>query len=901
MKQFALVIAFIFVALLTHAQQPPLIDREIFFDNPEIAGGQISPDAQWMTFRKVHKGVLNIWIKAAAEPFEKARPITADTTRPIAGYFWTWDSKHVLYVQDKGGNEDYHVYAVNPFAPNGPDGVPPARDLTPYENTRAYIMQVSKKEPNKLWVGLNDRDQSWHDLYELDIATGVRKLVRQNDDRLTGFDFDWDEKLRFVSRSRDDGSTEFLRVDGDRLIKVYEVGPLESAYIASFTKDNKLPYMVTNKGRNFTEMVLFDPATGQETLVDKDPLGRVDFGSAYFDDLTRELIYTKYEDERERIYFRDKSWEDEYNYLRAQFPGMEIYYASMDKKQEIALVGAYSDTDPGAIYLFDRKTRKLTFQYRPRPKLNPEFLSPMTPISYKSSDGLEIPAYLTLPKGLAPKNLPLLVIPHGGPWARDGWGYNSYAQFWSNRGYAVLQMNFRGSTGYGKQFLDAGNRQWGDLMQDDITWGVKHLIAQGIADPNRVGILGGSYGGYATLAGVTFTPDLYKAAVAIVAPSNLNTLLASIPPYWEAGRKIFHLRMGDPTTPEGKAQLERQSPLNHVEKIKTPLMVVQGANDPRVKKPEADQIVVAMRDKGIPVEYICAPDEGHGFSRPVNNMAYLAAAEKFLAKRLGGRYQESMTPEVAQRLKEITVDIQTVEKPRRADEVAALSAAAKKMEPVRDLAPGEYEYNVELALGPQKMPMSLKRSVKADGDNWVISDNIESPMGSMSDMNILKSKSLVWLKRKSQQGPVNIEVTTYAGGIKAEIAMQGSDDKQLFDNKTDEKAAPDGAGIDLWLGAMPLKVGQTFYFNTFDVQTQVLKTQEAKALRMEKVKVPAGEFEALVVEVKNAEDSSDPVTYWLANGMAVKQSAIISQMGGAVMTVELKKSSDAKKPSGKKP
>jgi dipeptidyl aminopeptidase/acylaminoacyl peptidase len=281
----------------------------------------------------------------------------------------------------------------------------------------------------------------------------------------------------------------------------------------------------------------------------------------------------------------------------------------------------------------------------------------MKPIRYKSSDDLEIPGYLVLPKGVAPKNLPVVVFPHGGPWGRDSWGYNSYAQFFANRGYAVLMPNFRASDGYGKKFLDAGNKEWGEKMQDDITWGVKYLINQGIADPKHIGIMGGSYGGYATLAGVTFTPDLYAAAVSIVGPSNLITLLNSIPPYWESIRKTFYLRMGDPTTEEGKQQLIRQSPLTYVAKIKTPLMVVQGANDPRVNKAESEQIVTALRQRGFPVEYILAPDEGHGFARPVNNMAMLAAAEKFLATYLGGRYQQTMTPEVQKRLGEITVDV----------------------------------------------------------------------------------------------------------------------------------------------------------------------------------------------------------------------------------------------------
>lgn len=280
----------------------------------------------------------------------------------------------------------------------------------------------------------------------------------------------------------------------------------------------------------------------------------------------------------------------------------------------------------------------------------------MTAIRYPSSDGLEVPAYLVLPKGLPAKKLPLMVFPHGGPWGRDEWGYHSYAQFLANRGYAVLLPNFRGSTGYGKAFLDAGNRQWGQKMQDDITWGVQYLIKEGIADPKRVGIMGGSYGGYATLAGVAFTPDLYAAAVDIVGPSNLLTLLNSIPPYWEAFKKVFYLRMGDPSTEEGKAQLVKQSPLTAADQIKTPLMVVQGANDPRVNQAESEQIVNALRKRGFPVAYLLAPDEGHGFARPENNMAMLAAAEKFLATYLGGRYQQSMSPAVASRLKEITVD-----------------------------------------------------------------------------------------------------------------------------------------------------------------------------------------------------------------------------------------------------
>lgn len=364
-----------------------------------------------------------------------------------------------------------------------------------------------------------------------------------------------------------------------------------------------------------------------------------------------------------RYYFKDKVFETDYTFLQKEFAGSKIGIVSQDEAEMKWLVGVYSDVSPSKVYLFDCKTRKITFQYDPRPKLPREHLSPMETLTYKSSDGLEISACITYPKGQARKNLPLMVMPHGGPWGRDYWGYNRYAQFWANRGYAVLMINFRGSTGYGKKFLDAGNGEWAQLMQDDITWGVKHLVAEGIVDAKRVGITGGSYGGYATLAGVTFTPDLYKVAVAEVAPSNLLTLLSTIPEYWESFRKELIARMADPNTEGGKKLLTYQSPLSHVDKIKTPLMIVQGANDPRVKKAEADQIVMATRDKNIPVAYICAPNEGHGFARPVNNMAALAASEKFMAQYLGGRYQATMTPEVEKRLKEISVDIKTVQKP----------------------------------------------------------------------------------------------------------------------------------------------------------------------------------------------------------------------------------------------
>ena len=650
-------------ALQSTAQSnlPPIIDRELFFGPPEIAGAQLSPNGKYMAFLKVYKGTMNIWVKDAEAPFASAHAITADTLRPVRSYFWSRDSKYVLYVQDKGGDENFNIYAVNPAEKPAPgQDVPNNRILTDYKGVRTFIYAVPKSDPDALYIGLNDRDKAWHDLYKLKISTGEKTLLRQNSakDRITGWIFDWNDKLRLATRANEDGSNDLLRVDDKELVTIYSTGPFEEFDPYAFDKDNKKFYIATNKGdRDLKQLALLDPVTMKEEFVEKDPLNKVDFGNANFSDLKKTLINSSYTDEKERLYWKDKEYEQDFDIIQKQLPGLTINFFSATNDENQWLLNAYSDTDPGAAYLYNRKTKKLTFQYRPRPNIPITSLAPMKAIRYKSSDGLEIPAYLVLPKGVPSKNLPLMVFPHGGPWGRDYWGYNSFAQFLANRGYAVLLPNFRASTGYGKKFLDAGNRQWGDKMQDDITWGVKYLIAQGIADPKRVGIMGGSYGGYATLAGVTFTPDLYAAAVSIVGPSNLITLLNSIPPYWESIRKLFYLRMGDPTTEEGKAQLTRQSPLTYADKIKTPLLVAQGANDPRVNKAESEQIVNALRKRNFPVEYILAPDEGHGFARPVNNMAMLAEAEKFLATYLGGRYQESMTPEVAKRLSEINVDV----------------------------------------------------------------------------------------------------------------------------------------------------------------------------------------------------------------------------------------------------
>ncbi|TWU35631.1 Prolyl endopeptidase [Novipirellula aureliae] len=642
----------------------PLLDRDLFFGNPQIAGGKLSPDGRFISFMKPYHGIMNVWVKEFAEPFDQARPLT-DSERPLRGYTWTEDGKFILFVKDSGGDENMNLFAVDPAAkPEPGKETPPSRNLTPMEDVTAQTMHASQNNPDLLWIGLNDRDKAWHDLYQLEISTGDLKLVYQNDDRITGYEFDWDDNLRLLSRTDPAGNTTLLRKDGDDLVPIYETSVTENAGVSGWDAKNENFYLVTNKGElDLLTLYTINPDTKQAELLESDPEQAVDFGRLRLDRNTREIISTSYTDDKTCYYWRDKTWEANYKFLQQKFPGREIAFQSSTNDYSKFLIAVHGDKYAAEAWYFDAEKRELIHQYTPRPELKEveEYLAPMQSIRYASSDGLEIPAYLTVPAGVEAKNLPVVVLVHGGPKGpRDSWGYSATVQFLANRGYAVLQPNFRASGGYGKKFLNAGDLQWGKLMQDDITWGVKHLIAEGIADKDRVAIMGGSYGGYATLAGLAFTPDLYACGVDIVGPSNIFTLLDSIPPYWESGRAFLYGMVGDPSTEEGKQRIRDASPLFSAEKISRPLLIIQGANDPRVKQAEADQIAIALRDRGHKVSYLLADDEGHGFAKPVNRMAMYAEIEAFLAGQIGGRYQEEMPDDVAERLEQLRVDVSQV-------------------------------------------------------------------------------------------------------------------------------------------------------------------------------------------------------------------------------------------------
>ena len=621
-----------------------LIDRELFFGNPALASPQVSPDGRWVAFLKERNGILNIHLVGWGEALDQARPVTDEKERPPAGFTWTRDSRYLLVSQDSGGDENYRLRRLDLSAPaDSATGLPTAAEVPLKKGVRAMVMALPKARPGEALLLVNERDEKFFDVEKLEIDTLKRTPVWENRAGCADLIADLDGQVRMASRMTADGGTELFRVDGKKLsAPILKATWREGIGGFRFRPGNRTAYLETNVGEehDLSYLAEIDPRTGQLQKLESDPLGRVDISRAAFSEATDELVGTVYLDDRKRNYWRDEGFEKDFQHLRAQFPGQEVGLADMsgDDRKWIVLITA--DTDPGTFYFFNRDDRSLVKFGETRPDLPKDRLSSMTPLRYPSSDGLEIPAYLTLPEHREGKNLPLLVMLHGGPWARDYWGYNPNAQFFANRGLAVLQPNFRQSTGFGKKFYAAGRHQWGEKMQDDLTWGVRHLVEKGIADPRRVAIYGGSYGGYAALAGLAFTPEVYAAGASFVGPSNLFTLLNSIPPYWESVRRQFDYFVGNPSDPADQERLKRQSPLFSVDQMKAPLLVVQGANDPRVKKAESDQIVEAYRKKGQAVEYLVAADEGHGFARPDNRLAAMLVLERFLHRHVGSDLQK---------------------------------------------------------------------------------------------------------------------------------------------------------------------------------------------------------------------------------------------------------------------
>ncbi|MDX1661361.1 MAG: prolyl oligopeptidase family serine peptidase [Gemmatimonadota bacterium] len=893
--------ATIALAPAAHAQEPeqrdyvsdlpPLLEREMFFGNPEIAGGDLSPNGAYVSFRKPLDGVMNIWVKAIDEPFEAARPVTADTARPVRGYTWSQDGEMILYVQDKGGDENFRVYAVDPDAvPVEGSEVPPARDLTPYEDVRAQIVAVPENTPNTIVVGLNDRDPSLHDVYRIDIESGERELVRLNEEGVAGWTTDLEGTLRLATKIDEEGNTVVYRVEPDSLVSIYTCSPLESCGPIRFTPDGSKVYFLSNKGDvDLTGLYLMDPATGELELVERDPEGRVDFGSPVFSEESEELIATAYEDERTRIYPRDEAFERDLERARERFGDAEIGFRSQTENGRWWLVATSSDVEPSTTYVYDRESGDFELLYQTRPEIPVEHMASMEPVTYTARDGVEIPAFLTVPNGVEAEDLSAIVLPHGGPWARDTWGYSGMIQFLANRGYAVLQPNFRGSTGYGKEFLNLGNAEWGTGdMQHDITDGVRWMIDEGIADPDEVAIMGGSYGGYATLAGLAFTPDLYAAGVDIVGPSSIVTLLNSIPPYWKPIQAIFDVRVGDLDDPEDVERMKAQSPLHSAEQITAPLLVIQGANDPRVKKRESDQIVVTLRDLGREVEYMLAPDEGHGFANEDNSLAMFAKIEEFLAEHLGGRYQPDVPPEIAERLDTMMVDVDTL----TIEELATGPAGETITEfDGSGVEPATLTYQQTVETQGQTIDVSAKRSISKTtfegSEALLIVDSAETPAGTAVDSTWADPATLTPLKRTIHQGPATVEIVFDGTAVTGQI--QAGPQTMPIDATGEATVFVKGGALETALGTLEMGAGETATLHLFDPLGGTVAPYRVEAAAVETVETPAGAFEAIRYELVNP-DGETSTKVWIATetGRPVKMTEQLpAMMGGGTATAEL--------------
>lgn len=603
------------------------IPLENFFKNPEKIDYQVSPDGTYFSFMAPYENRLNLFVQKIGS--DTTIRITSETERDIAASMWAGNNR-ILFIKDTGGDENYQLYGVNI---DGSD----LKSYTNFPNVRTHIIDPLEKIDSLVIIGMNKRNPQVFDPYRLNLNTGELTLLAENPGNIQGWMTDHDGKLRVAIAVVDGVNKQILyrETEDQPFQPVLTTNFKETVSFAVFTSDNKMVYALTNIGRDKTALVLMDPKTCEEKEVlymnDK-----YDISALSYSEKKNRLTVVACEGHKGMIrHYFDKEEEEIRKKLEAQLPGYDVSITSQSRDENIRLIHAGNDRTYGTYYLYDVKENKLTKVADIAPWIKEEEMCAMNPITYTSRDGLTIEGYLTLPKGYTmenAKNLPVVVNPHGGPWARDSWGYNPEVQFLASRGYAVLQMNFRASTGYGRKFTELGYKQWGQAMQNDITDGVEWLIKKGIADPKRVAIYGASYGGYATLAGVTFTPDLYACAVDYVGVSNLLSFMNTIPPYWKPLLDMMHEMIGDPET--DKEMMEKYSPVFHVDQIKAPLFIAQGANDPRVNKAESDQMVEALRKRGVEVEYMVKENEGHGFYNEENKFDFYRAMEKFLDKYL---------------------------------------------------------------------------------------------------------------------------------------------------------------------------------------------------------------------------------------------------------------------------
>jgi dipeptidyl aminopeptidase/acylaminoacyl peptidase len=610
----------------------PLIPRDVLFGYPERAAPTLSPDGTRIAYLAPSNGMLSVWVRTIGA--DNDHVVASDPLRPIRSAYWSPDGERVLYLQDTGGDENFHLFAADPQGAGDPV------DLTPYPGARVQLQANEPSHPDRLLITMNARDPRLFDVYRLDPRGGEAVLDTENPGDVAGFAHDADLIVRAAVVQHTDGSSELRVRDAAgapwRTLARYDADDGIPDAVA-FSPDGATLYVVTSADANAARLVGYDLRSGARSEIAGDPA--YDVQSVEVSPKTKRLVAAAVVRERIAWLVLDPAYADDFAALRAQIPG-DFDLISIDRDDTTWLLTSIEDAGSPAAWSYDRRTRRATKLFVTRPALERYVLAPMTPVAYTARDGMTIHGYLTTPAGAEPRALPTVLFVHGGPWARDVWGYNGYVQWLANRGYAVLQPNFRGSTGYGKTYLNAGDREWAGTMHTDLLDAKDWLVAQRISDPQRVAIMGGSYGGYAVLAALAFSPGSFACGVDIVGPSNLNTLIASIPPYWETLRGTFTRRMGD-----GEEFLTAQSPLFRADAIRAPLLIGQGANDPRVKIAESDQIVAAMRRNGQPVTYVVFDDEGHGFARPENNKRFNAVVEQFLHDQLGGRVEPAAPDE----------------------------------------------------------------------------------------------------------------------------------------------------------------------------------------------------------------------------------------------------------------
>lgn len=614
-----------------------MIPRQVLFGNPEKSMARISPDGEYLSYLAPVAGVLNVWVTAVEDP-DSARPITKDEERGIRLYIWTYDGQHILYYQDAKGDEDWHVYATNITTGE-------TRDLTPFEKVNAQILSVNEKTPNEILVGINNRNPQLHDVYRIALSTGERTLIEENPG-FVSYLFDNDDRTRFAMTFSPTGGQEILQRDESNQWQPFIEVPNTDAlttYLTGFDKSNQILYLIDSRKRNTAALFTLDLVSRKQELVAEDD--RADVGGILVHPTEKHVQAVSFIYDRNRWHVLDPAIQEDMDYLHSVEDG-ELSITSRTLDDRLWTAAYVLDNGPVKYYLYDRTRKQANYLFSNRTDLDEYQLARMHSLTIKSRDGWNLVRYLTLPPDSAPEGdarpsnpVPLVLLVHGGPWGRDIWGYNSEHQWLSNRGYAVLSVNFRGSTGFGKEFTNAGNGEWAGKMHDDLIDAVNWAIREKITQRDQVAIMGGSYGGYATLVGLTFTPETFVCGVDIVGPSNLVTLLQNVPPYWIPILPMMKDRVGDWTTEEGQQSLLAKSPLARVDQIQRPLLIGQGANDPRVKQVESDQIVEAMKQKNIPVTYVLYPDEGHGFARPENRLSFYAVAEAFLSEHLNGRFE----------------------------------------------------------------------------------------------------------------------------------------------------------------------------------------------------------------------------------------------------------------------